>query len=348
MGIVSAIGGEPPKSFASTSSPVDLVRTAVWITTCHQALSVPGGVRDAQGLPLPGEFGGAKSASKYMTKTFASLRSSASEEADHVAIATMEKLLKLWMKTKHADALGVLRNQKISWGAVVLAGSPTEKKKVKGKEITQITGPIHPKKSPWLSGRERTTLSNILAETWSRPEELRKEWLALKPKDQHTRFNEFIKALKDHYENINRLSSSIHSKLGHRKKWIYSACKSAEVAPKSKKDKANPFNWTQAFFKTELQTMKLSVALIFAPSHYLPEDRFKAFDTLDGLFNKFDKAISGSDITLSGDPTEDLWKEWANRFVPDFSLKRTEVPSAETLGDVNPYDVLDGSDEDLP
>lgn len=339
LGIVSAVTGDPPRSFASTSSPVDLTRTTLWINATHQALSVPGGVRDAQGSPLPQEIGGAKSAAKYLTKAFAALRSCVPTEGEQEALKTLERLLKLWQKSKHTEALGILRKQKISWGTVLMAGSPTETKKIKGKEVRVITAPSKPSKSPWLSGKERTAISSILANAWSEPEEKRKVWVGLSPEQQHAQYNDFVKALKSHYEEINKMSSSIHSKLGHRKKWIYSAVNEAGSAPKSKKDKANQFAWTTAFFKLKTSDVKLPVALVFAPSHYLTDSQYKTQDTLDKLFSQVPCDITPS-MFLENTPVLELWKEWATRFAPKLTVKRTEVPQAESLKDDNPFALL--------
>jgi len=94
MGFVSAVQGVPD-SFASSSSPVDLTRVAVWITACNSALSQPGGVEGAVGSVLPTEVGGAKSANKYLTKAFGALRAVSSEPMHQAAVATLERLFKI-------------------------------------------------------------------------------------------------------------------------------------------------------------------------------------------------------------------------------------------------------------
>jgi len=146
--------------------------------------------------------------------------------------------------------------------------------------------------------------------------------------------------LKKHATELNQISSSVHSKLGHRKKWIHSACLAADVAPSSKKDKSNEFVWAQNFFKSKTKTVNLSVALVFAPSHYLIDSKYDNDSILDALC-ELDKVIGPSDITddIAGVMTP-LWKEWAERFNPDLSIDLSEVPNAETLEDDNPYSEL--------
>jgi hypothetical protein len=225
-------------------------------------------------------------------------------------------------------------------GQVLNAGLPTESKKVKGNLITQIKLPSKPSRSPFLSGKERTVISNVLADTWNYPDQLRAEWVLLSSEEQHDQYRDYVSKLKNHASTLNQISSSVHSKLGHRKKWIHSACNSAGVAPSSKKDKSNEFLWAQNFFKTKTKTINLSVALVFAPSHYLIDDKYDNSSILDKLF-ELDQVIGPSDITeaIASDMTP-LWKEWAERFNPDLSKSVDDIPNAETLEDDNPFSEL--------
>jgi len=336
MGIVSAVQG-PPDSFASSSSPVDLARLAVWVSACNSALSQPGGVEGTVGSVLPTEVGGAKSASKYLARVFAALRTVSSDNMHSQAIKTLESLLKLWYKSVRAQALALVRRNKISWGTVLVAGSPTESKKVKGNLVTQIRSPSKPSRSPFLSGKERQAISSLLAPVWNTPEQLRVEWNSFSAQEQHARYGDFITALKLHYENVNKISTSIHAKLGHRKKWIHAACEEHGVVPSKKKDKSNEFIWTANFFKLDLTDVNISVALVFAPSHYLVDEKYDCDGILTRLF-RTNRVIDGSVITdeLCG-VTAPLWKEWATRFEPDCSYSLGTVPPATTLEDTNPF-----------
>jgi len=336
MGLVAAVQGSP-NSFASSSSPVDLARLAVWVSACNSALSVPGGVENTVGAVLPSEIGGAKSASKYLSKVFASLRAVSSENNHLQAINTLERLLKLWYKSIRAEALELVRKNKINWGTVLLAGSPTEKKKVKGVMITHVRAPAKPSRSPFLSGKEKQVISSILAPVWNRPDQLRTAWNDMAAEQQHASFGNYVKSLKEHYDNINKISTSMHSKLGHRKKWIHAACDDKDAVPSKKKDKSNEFIWTANFFKLDLTDINLSVALVFAPSHYLVEQKYESDTILARLFGR-NRVLQASEITeqLCG-VTTDLWREWVARFEPDMTLIQGAVPEATTLQDTNPF-----------
>jgi len=339
MGFVSAIQGAP-KSFASSSSPVDLTRLAVWVTACNSALSVPGGVEGAVGSVLPAEVGGAKSANKYLTKAFGSLRAVSSEPSHQAAVATLERLLKLWVKEQRVEAISLLKKNKISWGSVLLSAAPTETKKVKGNLVTQIKAPSKPSRSPFLSGKEKQVLASLLASEWNVPEALRDIWVGLSANEQHTEYSDYVRRLKEHYERINRISTSIHSKLGHRKKWIHAACTERAVAPTSKKDKANEFIWTQKFFQLDLTKTNVSVALVFAPSHYLLDEKYDCANVLTSLWDTEECLTPGLVTAEACGVTTDLWKEWALRFEPDLEQERSHVPPAETLADENPFSAL--------
>jgi len=344
MGIVSAIQG-PPNSFTSSSSPIDLTRLAVWITACNSALSRPGGDRTAQGSVVPTEVGGAKSASKYLQRVFGSLRAISSEQKHQAAIATLERLLKLWMKDKADEALALVRKNKISWGSVLIRGSPTETKKVKGNLITQVKSPSKPSRSPFLSNKERQLISSLLAPIWDRPAQMRTDWNKLSSEEQHDQYHEFVKMLKEHNEKLNKISTSIHAKLGHRKRWIHAACEERNAAPSKKKEKTNEFVWSQNFFKLTTTEVNLSVALIFAPSHYLVDPEYDCDTILTRLW-RIGKVVDAPECTAERcGKTEELWKEWAQRFRPDFSQKKDSMPQAETLADKNPFADLPDDDD---
>jgi hypothetical protein len=339
MGMVSAIQG-PPNSFASSTSPTDLTRLACWVTACNSALSSPDNDEMAVGSVVPTEVGGSKSASKYLNKVFGGLRAVSSSNMTQEALATLERLLKLWIKSSKDQAFSLIRKNKISWGQVLTTGLPTESKKVKGNLITQIKLPSKPSRSPFLSGKERTAIASILAPIWNTPDALRVFWTKLSAEEQHDQYKEYVVKLKNHASSLNQISSSVHSKLGHRKKWIHSGCVATDSVPSSKKDKTNEFIWSQNFFKTKTRSVNLAVALVFAPSHYLTDDKYDNLSILDQLF-ELDKVIGPSDITddLCGVMTP-LWKEWAERFNPDLTYNMSEIPNAETLADDNPYSDL--------
>jgi hypothetical protein len=282
-------------------------------------------------------IGGAKSASKYLSKVFGSLRAISSESSHQEAIKTLERLLKLWYKSVQEEALALVRRNKISWGTVLLAGSPTETKKVKGNVVTTVRSPAKPSRSPFLSGKERQELSSLLAPVWNAPEQFRIDWNKLPSEEQHNHYEDYLYALKKHYEDTNKISTAMHAKLGHRKKWIHAACEEKEAVPTKKKDKSNEFIWTSNFFKLDLTEVNLSIALVFAPSHYLVDSKYDCDTILARLFGR-NKVLESSEITdaLCG-VTTGLWREWVTRFAPDMTHEQGSVPQATTLEDTNPF-----------
>jgi len=339
MGLVSAIQA-PPESLAHGSSPVDLARVALWNVACTSALSQPGGVKDAQGSVLPTTVGGVKSASKYLTKIFASLRGVSSEEKHLSAVSTLERLLKVWIKNQYDDALNLVRKNKIAWGTVLTTGSPTQQVRKKGSVITQLKTPSKPSRSPFLSARERQLISSLYAPEWNVPDQMRIEWNRMSPQEQHSNYSDFIVRLKQHYENINKISTSVHAKLGHRKKWIHAACEQQGTAPSSKKDKSNEFVWSSNFWKLNTAEINLSVALVFAPSHYLVDPKYNSQTILDRMREHTERINSDYFTDEMCGVTVDLWKEWGMRFAPLFTITRTVIPEAITLQDDNPFAAL--------
>jgi hypothetical protein len=352
FGIVSATQGAPV-SFATSSNPTDIMRVAVWLNACYVALSKPDRPKDVIGTPLPLEIGGCKSASKYILKTMQGLKAGQTSDDVLSAVSTLDILLKLWIKNQWQRALALVRKQKISWGTVLLDGAPTEKKKVKGKEVIQVLTPLKPSRSPWLTGTERTALGKLFSDEWSSPERLRKDWNALSARQQHTQYHTYVQKVKTEFERMKSISSSVHARLGHRKKWIYDAVKAAQKAPKKKNDKANPFAWTSIFYKLDLATSGLAVKMVFSPSHYLVDKQWETDVTLSNLWHKAmdreDHSLSTDDIRTD-DVTADLWKFWVLMFEPQASHALSALPDSAGITADNKFAALpientDGDDD---
>jgi hypothetical protein len=81
----------------------------------------------------------------------------------------------------------------------------------------------------------------------------------------------------------------------------------------------------------------LAVDLVFAPNHYLTQDKYSCDDILTRLWS-LDKVLEPGDVTeeICG-VTVGLWKEWALRFEPDLNITRSQVPQAISLEDPNPF-----------
>jgi hypothetical protein len=343
-GIIVALQG-PPKSFNSSSSPVDITCLSLWISAIGVALSKPGGQHDAVGSVVPVSVYGGDSANKYLAKGFAALRA-VTDESELKAIKTLEQLLQLWRKEQEADALNLLTRHKIPWGAVLTKGAPTEKKKVKKQEIISIVSPPKPSKSPWLSGAERTELQRIFKEIWEFPDYMRKAWNVMSPQAQHANYHTYVAKVRSHYELMKAVSSSAHAKLGHRKKWIEDRCRSAGVEPKAKKEKGNMFIWTQNFFKLSLRIYGThqSMVRIFAPNHYLGgvwEEDFGYILEADRILT--DRSQLPSEIS---EDRRVLWGEWVDRFNPYPKKGRDEIVQEVNFESKNFYGVLGDESED--
>jgi hypothetical protein len=339
FGIASALSG-PPESFSYSSSPVDIMRVAVWLNSCSIALSKPGGVRDAVAAVLPTEVGGAKSASKYILKTLQGLKAGQTDAGVISAIGTLDSLLKLWMKNQGNTALALVRKNKIAWGTVLNAGAPTTKKKVKGNEVTQISTPFKPSRSPWLSEGERKAVAKIYEPMWSGLEESRKSWNAMTSQSQHENFYKVQKAITLHFENLKATSTHVHAVLGRRKKWIYDAVRSAGKVPKSKKDKANPFSWSSAFFKLNLTSTGLAVALVFSPWQWLPSSHEPdkiIHDIWSATTDVNDFKISTSHLSGHCDDCRKLWTLWIEYFEPRARVGLQQVPDPLSIPSSNKF-----------
>jgi len=344
-GLISGIR-RVPDSFGHTTSPTDLARVSLWIVCASAALSIPGGVPDAHGSVLPSSVGGAKSASKYLTKVMQGLRSNVTDESMLSAIDTLGALLKLWQKTKRDDALSVVRKCKIPWSELLFKGAPT--KVIKGKkgkpDQTVLQSPAKPSKSPWLSSAERAALGEYYKDEWSALEGFRDKWVALDASEQHTQFNSRVDLIRKHYEKLHSISSSVHSKLGKRKHWIEVVCKQDNYNPKVKKDESQSFLLSAHFFKKDLSKANFAIKKIFAPSTYLSHvdedesENWTSLFTFDGDVARYTSA----DFNMEdhGD-TYLLWRIWADLFKPVFRKETSDVAEPQPTQDINIFESLE-------
>jgi hypothetical protein len=342
-GMIATLLGEPD-SFASSSSPVDLTRLALWVSAIQTALSKPGGVKTAVGTVLPDKIGGADSANKYLSRGWAAMRACITDEHGAHMVKTIEQLFKLWSKKVEGSALNLLRRQKISWGAVLAKGAQWETVKVNKKSVRRIVIPVKPNRSPFISGKERTLIGRLFDEEWAACDKLRSEFLHLDSQTQHYEFGKYVTSVTEAFQEMKRCSSTVHAALGHRKKWIELACKNKGVAPSSKKDKANLFVWSQNFFKCDLTDMRQSVKLVFNPAHYLA----KVGDGLDEKLNllyhhggTIDGAIC-AELLSEETVTRDLFIEWCTRFRPSFipTIPMKMVDASTSITEENLFTVL--------
>jgi len=341
-GMIAALLG-PPESFATSSSPIDLTRLALWISAIQTALSKPGGVKGAVGSVLPDKVGGSDSANKYLSKGFAAMRSCITSEDDQHMIKTIENLFKLWQKKVEGEALQLLTKNKISWGAVLQKGGNWETKKEKKKTIKRLQTPVKPNRSAFLSGRERTLYGSYYHSEWEQTEKLRSEWVKLTAPEQHQQYAKYVTEVTSAFTEMRRISASRHASLGHRKKWIEAACKQRGVAPSTKKDKTDLFKWSTAFFKLDLTTLHERVKVVFSPGHVLKNDETAAFTTqlyaCNGTLTS--EFVNDIETELDSDVVS-LFAEWADRFAPVLHSGRYIQPADSTSVALNenPFSVL--------
>jgi hypothetical protein len=334
-----------PQSFAHSSQPTDLARISLWVTACSAALSVPGGVKDAHGDVLPAAVGGQKSASKYMSRIMAGLRSSITDDSMAKSLETLSILLKLWQKENRENALSIVRKCKLSWSSVLFRAAPTET--IKGKrgkpENKVIRSPSKPSKSPWLAASERSALGDLLKDDWSFLDGYRESWQALGSQEQHKQFNKFVSNIKAKYTELKTLSDSIHAKLGKRKYWIERQCKADGYKPKPKKGESESFLMAAHFFSKDLSTTKLGVKKVFCPSTYLVDNKYANDKNWASLIGTTDEVLRLSSATTTQQQFGDtfrLWGIWADIFKPVFRKSEKVDEDAPQTDSFNMYTIL--------
>jgi hypothetical protein len=301
------------------------------------ALSKPGGVRDAHGSVLPPSIGG-KSSGKYLTRILAGLRANVTDEKCLKAIDTLWQLLKIWQKNNAQKALTIVRKCKIGWSTLLLASGPT--RVIKGKkgkpDQTVLTSPPKPSKSPWLSAKERSAISDLFKPEWTRLETIREKWVLLEPEEQHTKYSTYQKEIRNLFQELHSISSNVHAKLGKRKHWIEAVCKEDGYKPKPKRDEAVSFLLTSHFFSKDITKLDNRVKKVFAPVSYLDGKTFGVDTTWSNLLpsEKDSRLAEADDFSTEDDgKAYRLWQIWAEQFVPNLpnkSVKLEEAPPVKT------------------
>jgi hypothetical protein len=189
-------------------------------------------------------------------------------------------------------------------------------------------------------------LGEVFKPLWSGLDTLRIQWAALSPEQQHRQFNSFVKSIQDHYSELHRVSSGIHAKLGKRKHWIESVCKTDGYNPKVKKDESQSFLLAAHFFKKDLSKCHQGIKKVFAPSTYLAGIDQQADKNWADLHPDGEDVVRWSASDFSRDNTGEyfrLWQTWAELFKPVFRKSDAVVVEPQPTATLNIFSTLDAS-----
>jgi hypothetical protein len=166
--------------------------------------------------------------------------------------------------------------------------------------------------------------------------------VALNSVEQHKQYNSFVSKIKLGYEELNRLSSSVHAKLGHRKSWIYKAVKLAGLMPKSKKDKEDNFKISTIFFSSvKLPELNITIKKAFAPVEYAEPMDPNVRQIWSGCFpvKGYSRTLTPIYFDADDGVSWELWQIWAEKFVPVL-ISEAVIPDAKSIKDENFFSVL--------
>jgi hypothetical protein len=309
-GVLASAHEEAPSSFAATSSPIDLTRVAVWAEACHMALAQKKSHEQVRATVLPTNIVGGQSATRYLSKVYAHLRSAAGKGADP-AVRTLERLLKLFCRRLHDTAIMIIRKQKIPWSDVLFKGASTEAYKVKQQVRTRVVTPAKPSRSPWWHREEAAAISNLVNSYWQAPEKIRTEWVALKSEQQHSDYSKYVSRVREAYQEMKRVSELLFAQSGHRKRYILAALKKEQsnVSKKKRQQRSN-FQLADAFWKLDLTGCYEPVKWAFSPIQSIGRLYPDASDMVVTLNGKSIEQAEG--VTKAWSESENIrWSDYA-------------------------------------
>jgi hypothetical protein len=282
-----------------------------------------------------------------MLRVIQGLRASVTDDSATEAITTLATMLKMWQKSRRAEALGIVRRCKIKWSEVLFKGAPTTL--IKGKrnkpDQTVVRSPPKPSRSPWLSQAERSAIGEAFKDRWSALDTIRDRWVALSSEQQHQQFNTVVRAVQSHYSNLHRISSSVHAKLGKRKHWIEASCKEDGYNPKVKKDESQSFLLAAHFFKKDLTTLNPRIVKTFSPATYLRDISEEDATTYESLVPE-EGTVRYSSVDFDESTYGEfyrLWRIWADMFKPRFAANAPPAVEANPAENVNIFATLEAN-----
>jgi hypothetical protein len=229
-------------SFGNRRNPLDNGFAAA-VATCCVAYCQEQGANRGQFLSMiPDDLRGTRDAKKVTTKIFGALRTSLSGDKDSVHfLNTITWLFNKWaLKYRNTVGMAVMRCQKIRWDIVRKNALPyrIEKKRTKNGIIENIIfgAPKNVGYSPLINAVEKNVLRSLAQVGYHIPmKNLEDEWKSLTAQEQHDRFPNFIRDVKDHFNDYNDDSSKVVGRQYKRR--IYFEKVTGDKPPSAKKNK---------------------------------------------------------------------------------------------------------------
>jgi hypothetical protein len=321
MGIIDATDSAPPKSFAHSADPMDIVRIAMWKYACAVFASNPLR-KDAHSKlgRLPDLSVGKMGAGKYLTTRLVKL-GAATSELVHKKFTLLHTLISLWAQQQ--DCFTLLATQKISWTDLLHASAPMTTKK-SGKSLIRVTKtPFKPTRSPWLHRDEKKFLDALINPTWKMISDIKTEWNDLDAIAQHSKYNLFSRRITDLYARLFQISSDMNGKLGRRKEPMIRSLTELGLIPKKKDlvpNKISGLFWKNLDKVADKCDFRLK--LVFHPkvvTHVV--ETSNALPSVPVAAEQKEHSIP----VVSMDLSLDSWHKW---FVQHFKISECPKPSA--------------------
>jgi hypothetical protein len=292
---------------------------------------------------VPSEIG-SKTASKYFSHIFDVLRNVSSEGPYRNAIALLDVLIHSWARAQSANAIRLVKAQKISWGEVAARGTPFETKREGKKTVKKMVVPPKPSASAWAHAAEQKQLSAIYTNQWKTPDDMCKKWKSLTAEEQHDQFKNTVHELKEAYAGMTLTSQTVMSRLGRRKGAIMAYLEDKDLMPTKKQDRKNVFALTQVFFKHTHHDLKEHEKVVFSPAVYLQRDSKLKESSLE-MCNEIAHAnfVNKSKNYDTSKPLELLVKIWDDVFHPKLDTSVNLDTETIRIEVSNKFEALDNS-----
>lgn len=342
-GVWAAIHSPPVTLMSNAKTLADRTAAAIWIKAASKYAR---NTKEIQTVVIPTEISGTDVEvvyGRHLTIIGSIIKNC------KTMTETYGRLLGMFMESESSKTAlrAVIRNTRISWKKV-FAAFPRKKVKVRGagkknRWADEPDFPPRPKTCAWLTTEEKDCWYGGLFPEWDIPSNLKVEWAALTPEQQHSRYHDYQGKLRASRQLMQDQFQKVGLQAGARARFIKAALKKGGVVMKPD---AKPSELVSKFMtKIKLETLPEYVKASFNPVNYLGKRGYAA-DYLDVIEKKlrernvtklpiseYKSLMSEASSTFYQDAdavdssTVLLW--WLRRFDPDLITKIVDVPTNE-------------------
>jgi hypothetical protein len=257
LGLIRLLLDEPIKTFEPPKDLQGLTRWKAWVMAARAvANKQKWGSATINGDVIPDQVNDTPIKTSLESAIHSSLSGTTQMEISWRRL--MLQLVEKWANSERiqAAALALIKNQKISWSAVMARAWPQESRYIYNKATKKRVKIVVPKTVPkpnismWLTRPEKDYIAGIpeIKEAWQLRDQYAKDWKAMTAPAQHAAYKDMVSRVRACYHNQNRLSDTYMRRIGMRKNILMRLSPAPGLKNKPSEE--------QAYYKSKLAGIK--------------------------------------------------------------------------------------------